>query len=443
MPGQETLFRTIRKLEPGHSLLMHDGRVQIRRFWDLEFPEEPRNGSFEAASNELVELLRGTVRDHLLSDVPVGILLSGGVDSTAMLSLVAEQAEQDVKSFTIGFEGERFDDERPYAKLAAARYGNKHYEMTIKAEDFRSFLPKYVWHMEEPVCEPPAVALYYVTKLAREHVKVLISGEGGDEAFAGYQNYRNLVWFERLKAIGQPWRSIAGAALAGLSHVPALRNLANYTGLMELPLRDFYYSRTSGPFRSFNFLRSELYTPNFLAEVNPETSLHFLRECFDTVADQPILNQMLYVDTKTWLPDDLLIKADKITMANSVELRVPLLDHKILEFAAHLPTNYKVRNFTTKYILKKAFNGRIPKEILDRKKTGFPIPVESWLKKDLKGFVWEILMDRRTSQRGYFQRKTLERLLTGNGKLQENHTAEVFTLLTLELWHRQFVDNRN
>jgi asparagine synthase (glutamine-hydrolysing) len=438
LPGEETLLRGIQKLAPGHVLALENGEINIRQYWDLQFSSGPTNGNLRSVTDELVELLRETVRDHMISDVPVGVLLSGGVDSTAMLSFAVEQTDKEVKTFTIGFEGENFADERPFARLAAQRYGNKHYEMTISPRDFADFLPKYVWHMEEPVCEPPAVALYYVTKLAREHVKVLISGEGGDEAFAGYQNYRNLVWLERFKTGAGPLAGPAGRMLGSIGRIGRLRRIEKYSQLMGLDLKHYYYSRTSSPFSYFNRHKNILYSPALQQQVNPERSTQYLSDLFAKVAGQDPLNQMLYVDTKTWLPDDLLIKADKITMANSLELRVPLLDHKVLEFAASLPSNYKLRAFTTKYILKKAFGGRIPDKILRRKKTGFPVPFESWFRNELKSFVWEVLTDCKTLQRGYFQKSFIERLLrlSPNG----NYGTELFCLLTLELWHRRFVD---
>jgi len=194
VPGEETMLRGIRKLSPGHYLIARDGKIQVRQYWDLDFSQVNGHRSLKQASQELLEILKESVRLHMISDVPVGILLSGGVDSTALLSLSVHETDKELSTFTIGFEGHDFADERPYARLAAKRFGTQHYDMTMSAQDFLAFLPRYVWHMEEPVCEPPAVALYYVSKLASEHVKVLISGEGGDEAFAGYPNYRNGVW---------------------------------------------------------------------------------------------------------------------------------------------------------------------------------------------------------------------------------------------------------
>ncbi len=440
MPGDKTLFRHIWKLDPGHYLVLKDGRVQIHQYWDLQFRTEKRNGSLRALTTELVELLGETVRNHMISDVPVGVLLSGGVDSTAMLSFAASQSDEEVRTFTIGFQDEQFPDERPYARLAARAFGTKHYEMTISAKDFADFLPAYVWHMEEPVFEPPAVALYYVTKLAKEHVKVLISGEGGDEAFAGYRNYGKILWLEKLKAAGEPWVTLAAATFQQLSRVRRFARARKYQALMRMPLQDYYYSLTSNPSAFFNRSRNELTTRDFQGRLDPDYSRRFIRQRFTSVGHLDLLSQMLYVDTKTWLPDDLLIKADKMTMANSVELRVPLLDHKVLEFGASLPSHLKVHNFTTKYILKRALGSRVPKQILNRKKMGFPVPIASWMRNELRAFVWEVLTDPRTRSRGYFEQRTIQNLLEKDAKTG-GHEAELFSLLVLELWHRRFVDS--
>lgn len=439
-PGPETMFRSIRKLPPGHYLICEDGKFQLHQYWDLSFTGETRKWNLHETTEELVDLLRETVRNHMISDVPVGILLSGGVDSTGLLSFCIEQTNKNLQTFTIGFEGEEFADERTYARLAAQSYGTKHHELTISPGEFRDFLPTYVRHMEEPICEPPAIALYYVTRLAREHVKVLISGEGGDEAFAGYQNYRNLVWLERLKSLGRPWVSVAELMLNGLS-LMKLSRFDSYAKLMRVPLDEYYYGRSANTQSPFVRLREELYEPGFRTQIDPERSIQYIRECFSAVRNESPLNKMLYVDTKTWLPDDLLVKADKMTMANSVELRVPFLDHKVLEFAASLPIEYKLKGLTTKYILKQALAGRVPDEVIKRKKAGFPVPLQSWLSGDLKDFSKDVLLDSRTLARGYFRKNAIERLLQ-QAQRERVYGKEIFSLIVLELWHREFVDEK-
>ena len=312
--------------------------------------------------------------------------------------------------------------------------------MTISASDFAAFIPQYVWHMEEPVCEPPAIALYYVSKLARNHVKVLLSGEGGDEAFAGYSNYRNLVWLERLKQ-GIP--SLNRTFARGLSFANSLMHsarVAKYAPLINDRFPDYYYSRTSNPYHFTGNRLGETYSAGFASAIDREHSLEPVRRLQAKVRNRNMLDAMLYIDTKTWLPDELLIKADKMTMANSVELRVPLLDHKVLEFATSLPSNFKLNGFKTKYILKKALAQKIPVEIRNRKKTGFPVPYESWLRNDLKDVVWGVLTDRKTIDRGYFSKEGIEGLLRANSN-GTNYSKEIFSLLALELWQRTFLES--
>ena len=404
VPGEETLLKGIRKLAPGHYLLAKNGKAEIRQYWDLSFRKPAESLSIDEAEGQLSNLLAEAVELHMIADVPVGILLSGGVDSTAVLSCAAERTDKQISTFTVGFSDAGFADERPYARLASEAFGSRHHEMTITAEDFIDFLPKYVWHMEEPVCEPPAVALYYVSKLARNHVKVLLSGEGGDEAFAGYDNYRNMAWLERLK---QVWPAGNGAASWGLSRLNSLVHsgkIAKYMPLMNATFPDYYYSRTSTPYRYSGNGIGELYSADFVKSIDKEYTIEPVRRLFSKMKNQGVLDQMLYIDTKTWLPDDLLIKADKMTMANSLEFRVPLLDHRLLEFAASLPANYKLNGFTLKYIWKRALSKRVPGRILKRKKAGFPVPYESWLRINFRDQVRAILTDRKTIDRGYFQK---------------------------------------
>jgi asparagine synthase (glutamine-hydrolysing) len=439
VPGEETLLKGVSKLAPGHYLLAKDGKTEILQYWDLNFHKPSERLSMKDAENELSNLLAEVVELHMIADVPVGVLLSGGVDSTAVLSCVAERTDKEISSFTVGFADSGFADERPYAKLAAEAFGTRHYDMTITADDFAAFLPQYVWHMEEPVCEPPAVALYYVSKLARNYVKVLLSGEGGDEAFAGYDNYRNIMWLERLK---QLWPGGNGAASWGISRLNSWvqsAKVAKYTPLVNATFPDYYYSRTSTPYRYSGNGIGELYSTDFLKSIDREYTIEPVRRLFSAVKDQGILDQMLYIDTKTWLPDDLLVKADKMTMANSLELRVPLLDHRLLEFAASLPPEYKLNGFALKYIWKKALAKRIPSSILKRKKAGFPVPYEFWLRNNLKEQVRDILTDRRTTERGYFRKAAVEKLINTNRDIG-TYSKEIFSLVALELWHRMFLD---
>jgi asparagine synthase (glutamine-hydrolysing) len=436
-PGEETLFGGIRKLAPGHYLSVQNGKVQIGQYWDLRF--EPVAMSPKRAEERLLDLLEETVELHMLSDVPVGVLLSGGVDSTALLGFAAEKTTNKLSTYTIGFSGMGVTDERPYARQAATRYGTEHHEMTISSDEFASFLPQFVRHMEEPVCEPPAVALYYVSRMAKDFVKVLISGEGGDEAFAGYPNYRSMAWMERFKTMCGSGTALASAIVGLTAKLPGAQKLRKFAPLFNLPFEDYYYSRTSTPLTFFNASSGDVYTDEFLEIAHQSDWALPARQYMQTFRTGSTLNRMLYVDTKTWLPDDLLIKADKITMANSIELRVPLLDHVVLEFAASLPDGHKLHGLTTKYLARRALRKKVPKEILQRKKAGFPVPYDSWLRGPLKAWLGDILLDNKTVGRGYFRRSAIEKLLCGNNR-NGSFSKELFSLAILELWHREFAD---
>ncbi|MGZ8171700.1 MULTISPECIES: asparagine synthase (glutamine-hydrolyzing) [Methylobacter] len=437
LPGNESLFDGIFKLDPGHYLTVQDGRTSVEQYWDLRFEIPPCPPSFDEAVDVLRELLSRTVKDHMISDVPVGVLLSGGVDSTGILSYATQHADRPMHTFTMGFSGANFQDERPYAKLASQKFGTIHHEISMSANDFREFLPKYVWHMEEPVCEPPAIALYFVSQLARQSsVKVLLSGEGGDEAFGGYQTYRNLLILEKLKSACGPAKGLLRLGFQALGHA-GYKRIGQYANLVEPTLAEYYLSRTATPYTPFNQRKPELYNKEFAAFLDIQSSGMFTRKLFEQVSDQPLLNRMLYVDTKTWLPDDLLVKADKMTMAASVELRVPLLDYRVLEFAASLPLHYKVNGWKLKRILKAALVETVPQEILNRKKTGFPVPYDDWMRKEMKDFVFDTILATNAGLDSYFCKEALTNLLQSHQK-GKGYSKEVFSLLVLALWHQQF-----
>ena len=442
VPFEDTLFRSVRKLPPGHYLVAEKGRLAIRQYWDLRFSQDRWSTPFDTVVEELHDLLETTVREHMIADVPVGVLLSGGVDSSAIVSFAVHGTTKRVKTFTVGFNDVRVVDERPYARMAAERFGTEHYEISTSADDFWNFLPAYVWHMEETVCQPPAVALYYVSKLARSHVKVLLSGEGGDEAFAGYQNYPNMLRLYRIANLFGPLARPLGAVAGFGAELLAMQRIQRYADALGRPLSEHYFSRTAFPSAYFHRRAAEIFAPAFLLDTESRCAKRRLAEIFPIGDDGKLslLDQMLYIDTKTWLPDNLLVKADKMTMANSLELRVPLLDHKVLEFAASLHPSHKVRGRDTKSVLKAAFAKTLPTEILQRKKAGFPVPFASWLQGELAGRVKEVLLDDSTLRRGYFQKNSIERLLR-KGPLSQDRSDQVFSLLVLELWHREFADS--
>jgi asparagine synthase (glutamine-hydrolysing) len=282
------------------------------------------------------------------------------------------------------------------------------------------------------------VALYYVSGLARNHVKVLLSGEGGDEAFAGYPNYPNRLKLQRLQNALGPLARPVGAIAELMGRVSGEGRVQRYGAALGRPLAQTYFSRTTGPTSFFHGRGVELFTPDFLAATSSVSAAALMEKLLAPMTGRPLLDQMLYADTKTWLPDDLLVKADKITMANSLELRVPLLDHEVLEFAASLPARYKVQGRETKRALKAAFARVLPQEILTRKKAGFPVPYNGWLRGELAEGVRDLLLSAQARTRDWFRRDQVEQLLAANQR-HGGSPKEVFCLLTLELWFRRFL----
>jgi len=430
IPGEDTLLKSVRKLLPGHYLVADRHGVSTRQYWDLVFTDARWSTPYDQAVAELRELLRARVGDHMMADVPVGVLLSGGMDSTAVCSLAVHQTEKKLHTYTIGFDDRSVVDERKYARLAAEQFGTEHHELTFTSDDFWNALPLYVSHMEEPVCEPPAIALYYITKLAREKVKVLLSGEGGDEAFGGYPNYARMLQVERLRKSLGPLSVPASGAANLVGRMLKDNRYRNYGYALNNPLHEAYYSRTSGPMAPFNAEAKARFSDEFLEATSSFEPSEVIARLVSNVKKQPLLNQLLYIDTKTWLPDDLLVKADKMTMANSVELRVPLLDHTILEFAGSLPPDFKVKEKETKRILKTAFAASVPEEVLRRKKAGFPVPYERWLAEDPR--TKEILADKSSVIAGLVPNVKMDKPNMGGGK-------ELFSMLCLKIWARTFL----
>lgn len=438
VPAPGTLFAGVRKLEPGHLLVCEGGRVRQRKYWELAFRPEP-GLSEDAWVERLRAALQETVRLHLISDVPVGTLLSGGIDSTAILSLQQALGISPLQSFTVGYQEDGLADERPYARLAASHFGASHHEVVLEGAEFTTALEHCLWHLEEPLCELPAVALLAVCRLASHHVKVLLSGEGGDEAFAGYPNYRNGLILEWCRLLPPALRgALFGAAGALLPARLGLgQKLAHLAYLSRFSLEERYHSRSTTPFGLFNRCRHEMLRPGAREALCANGALDPRRH-FGQVPGEHPLNRMLFVDIKTWLPDDLLVKADKMSMAASVELRVPLLDHVFVELAASVPPRLKLRRLKGKYILRRALSGLVPRPVLTRPKAGFIMPYGRWLSQSREA-VREALTGGGSFCAGLLEPRFVERLMSEQWRGLRDHSPELFVLYALELWHRVFI----
>ena len=445
VPGPRTLFRGIKKLEPGCLLVWENDCVRSPQYWDLRTIADGSDDDAGASDGELVErfaaALESCVDSHLMSEVPLGLFLSGGLDSTTMLAMMKRlDPARRVKTFAVGYETttreEREADELQWARLAADHFGAEHHEIRVKPSEWRDVLPRLVWHMDEPVADPSCVPLYFISRAAREHVTVILSGEGADEILGGYGIYGRMLELERVRrAIGG---RAAGVILPLVAATLPGQKLPHYARLGGLPLEARYrgVSRAFLPDWKARVLGREM--PSMLASDAAVDSV--FAKYFAATSGAGALDRMLYADLKVWLPDDLLVKADKMTMAHSQELRVPFLDHELVELAAALPARLKRRGDVGKIALRRAMTGVVPSAILDRVKKGFPTPTSSWLRTDLRGFCRELLLGRDSACRSWFDIDAVERLVRDHESGAAVRYDELWSLLVFETWHGVFIE---
>ncbi len=437
LAGEETFFQGIRKLPPGHTLVWsRAGGPKRRRYWQLPADSDESPAGMEERARDLATRLESTVKSHLMSDVPLGLFLSGGLDSTGVAALMAPMASGRIQTFAVGFD-DATSDERPYARLAARAVGAQHHEVVVSPNEFLGALPRLIWHEDEPIAFPSSVALYFVSRLARPHVKVVLTGEGSDELFMGYAWYRLTAWNERL---GRPYWRLAPRALRRgvrqtISHLP--RRLHRYASRTFLALdpgvRAVFYEN----FAVFpDALRRDLLLDRRHAE-SADPYREQLR-CFEE-APGSTLDRMSHADLQTYLVE-LLMKQDQMSMAASIESRVPFLDHELVEHVVRMPARFKVRGFTTKAVLREALRKRVPREILHRRKLGFPVPFGRWAREQFAGQVRDTILGPRASARGLFEPAVLKRLVTEHEAGLANHADRLWLLLNLELWQRIFFD---
>ena len=432
IPDPATAFEPIQKLPPGHLLEFEKGEVRIRQYWDF-----PQYGTYEPACEEelLEELefrLAEAVRIRLIADVPLGAMLSGGTDSSIVVALMARATSQPVKTFSVGFRHTDFD-EAPYARLVAQKFGTDHHELILEP-DLLATVEMLTRHLEEPFGDSSMLPTYFISGLARKYVKVALSGDGGDEAFAGYDRYRIHLEDRSYKWIPQ-W---AGLWYRDYVHplipyrVPG-RNLA-YS--ISLPWEERYIEGVS--LQSFQ-REMGILSHDFAA--SDGAPLKRFREYLEKAPANDPLSRVLYLDSKTYLPGDILTKVDRMSMATSLEARVPMLDHVFLEWVTALGPRWKMRNGAQKFILKKlAERVGVPGEVLHRPKQGFSLPLGDWMRGELKDLVLTTLLDTQTLQRGYFNANGIRRMLDEHFQGRRDHSARLWRLLIFELWHRNFLE---
>jgi asparagine synthase (glutamine-hydrolysing) len=433
VPSPHTIFEHVAKLPAGHLLVADDRGVAVKRYWDLTFTGDGDPSRENEYLDRLDALVTESVGLRLLSDVPLGAFLSGGIDSTTVVAAMVETCDNRVLTTSVGFDEQAFS-ELEHARLVARHLGCESHEEVVHP-DIVDLLPKLAWHFDEPFADSSAVPTYYVSAAARRHVTVVLSGDGGDELWAGYARHRVERWEARARAwLGPAGGWIAGSLATGLplsiKGTRALRHLAltpaeacaqkHAYGLFEAP-RDFY---------SHDFARSVRGADPFAG----------FREAYSACTSPDPVDRALYVDVKTYLVDDILTKVDRMSMAVSLESREPLLDHKLLEFAATIPSSLKLKNGQGKYLLRRLLARRVPRSIVDRPKRGFEAPIGEWLRGPLAPMADALLLDGRLKGRGVFDERAVARIWREHREGVRDHRHRLWSLVMLELWFRQFFD---
>ena len=439
VPHPGTILRGIAKLPPAHYGVYREGQLEVRSYWQPDFQAEQEQPPGRYA-DQLRELLSSSVRLRLQSEVPLGAFLSGGIDSTIIVGLMQRLSAQPVRTFSIGFPVPEYDETR-YAAIAARHFGTVHEEFRVEP-DAVDVLPKLIWHYDEPFADSSAIPTWYVSQLTRRHVTVALSGDGGDELFAGYPRYR-AVWLGRLfdRLPRGLRRVLAGKYWQRLPASPRQKSLRRrwkrFVEVLGQPPQRRYLEWIA----IFNETRrAELYREEFLASLPDTDPLEFLTRAFARSPGRDAVTSTSLTDLVTYLPCDLMTKVDIASMAHGLECRQPFLDYRVVELAMRMPVREKFRCGSGKRILLKAFGDLLPVEVRRRRKMGFGVPLDHWFRGPLAGFAREVLCDRRTLDRGFFRPEVTARLLEDHLSGRFDHSYRLWALLVLELWQRQWVD---
>ncbi len=439
VPAPLTAYQAIRKLEPGHWLLWRGGEIRTERYWQLDFSKKVSMGEEEAGAR-VVELLREAVRVRLMSEVPLGAFLSGGIDSSAVVALMAQESSEKIKTFSIGFDEQDFS-ELHHARRVAEHVGADHHEFIVRP-DAMEVLPTLVEHYGEPFADSSAIPSYYVSKETRAFVTVALNGDGGDECFAGYERYAAM-------SIAQKYASMPGALRNGVisnlvNALPGfetrqnpLRKAKRFVAAASLPPVERYLRWVSA---FDDGAKQNLYADDFRNETAKFRSASILEPWFAKANGAGIVDAALLTDTMTYLPNDLLVKMDIASMTVSLEARSPFLDHHLMEFAASLPEKLKLRRLTTKYLLKRVLKKLVPAENLNRSKMGFGVPIGHWFRGAMQPFLRETLLSEKALARGLFKPEAVRQLIDSHVSVKADHSHRLWTLLMLELWFERFID---
>jgi asparagine synthase (glutamine-hydrolysing) len=432
IPAPRTVFRAIRKLPPASYLIcpLAGGPHEIHRYWDLRMTPDHRVTEREWIAS-LQDLLDETIKLHTVSDVPVGAFLSGGLDSSTVVACMAQVSPQPIRTFSIGFDDKDFD-ELAYARLMAARYGTHHFEQVVKP-DVLEIVPQLAWQFDEPFADASAVPTYCVSRITREHVTVALSGDGGDESFAGYRRYAEALKLDHQARVLSVVRPLLRLATAGLPENVRGRGFLDL--LAAPPVRRYFRMMT----HQREHTLAALLTPGARGEA-PRLRPEYFDDLAIEAGTNDYLSTLQYLDVRHYLPEDILTKVDRTSMLVSLEARVPLLDHVLMEHVATIPATLKFRAGAGKHILKQAMRDRLPAPILSRPKMGFGVPLGRWLRNELRDFARDLLLDGRARQRGIVQTAPVERLLDEHQRGRRDRSAQIWALVCFELWARTWMD---
>lgn len=435
IPQPRSIFEGIKKLPPAHILVYEKGKLSLERYWELVFSYK-NNKDPRMYIEEIRRILRDSVSSRLIADVPVGAFLSGGIDSSAIVTIASSMTNKPFKTFSVGFDREESSELR-YAKIVADNCKTEHTQICLSSDGLRNFITDAVWHLDEPFADSSALPTYLLSKMAVDHVVVSLSGDGGDELFAGYPKYAREALFAKVPLSLR--RCLA-------SCTPPFERMIGKAGFWNGLGRTI--RRSAMPFNERYVQWGYFFTPHqrsslLIGAVEKIDSVYsLLEEQLLRVAGLDDLTRMLFVDTQLYLPGDLLAKIDRMSMAHSLEVRVPFLDHRLAELAAQIPPTEKLKQGMTKYILKKSMLGILPLEIIYRKKQGFAVPLSAWLREKLGEDAQRLLTDKLSMSRGYFDTNYIRQLLQLHRSGKEDHSHRIWALLVFEIWHRLYIDYR-
>lgn len=441
VPSPSSIFKQIKKLPAAHFLAYDGGSVQVKQYWEVEYNPTPVVKKEEEYAEELIDILRYSVKQMLVSDVPLGVFLSGGIDSSLITALMVESAAEKVKTFSIGFQESSFDESR-YAERVSDYLSTKHYIEELSARTVLDLVPKIMTFLDEPFGDASVFSVFLLSEFTRKHVKVVLCGDGGDELFAGYSTYQAHKFYERF------YKKLPG--LIKNKMIPGLAKRlpvseANFS--FDFKLKRFISGSSLSLARrhaiwmgSFSEIeKNDLLTTDMQSKIKGEDAYRILEDYIQSFSGLDFIEQVLQLDRRFYLQEDILTKNDRATMANSLECRVPFLNHHLVQFAANIPSELKLKGLTSKYILKKSARGLIPEDISNREKKGFGIPLTKWIKGELKEFILDVFNSSKIKKEGVFNTEYIQRLLNEHFEGRKDNRKTIYTLLNFQLWYDTYV----